>query len=163
MGYSAWTERTKVRSHPTDEQRQEIREAFDLFDTDGSGTIDARELQVAMRALGFEAGEEEVKQMIEDVDKDKNGSIDFDEFLHMMTNKMGERDTRGELRKAYSLFVSEKNGRITFDRLKQLAREVGEKFSDEELWEMIQIADRNGDNQVDEDEFVEVMKKTSLF
>ena len=37
----------------TEEQKQEIREAFDLFDTDGSGTIDAKELKVAMRALGF--------------------------------------------------------------------------------------------------------------
>ena len=36
----------------TEEQKQEIREAFDLFDTDGSGTIDAKELKVAMRALG---------------------------------------------------------------------------------------------------------------
>ncbi len=38
----------------TEEQKQEIREAFDLFDTDGSGTIDAKELKVAMRAIGFE-------------------------------------------------------------------------------------------------------------
>jgi Ca2+-binding EF-hand superfamily protein len=38
----------------TEQQKQEIREAFDLYDTDGSGTIDAKELKVAMRALGFE-------------------------------------------------------------------------------------------------------------
>ena len=43
----------------TEEQKQEIREAFDLFDTDGSGTIDAKELKVAMRALGFEPKKEE--------------------------------------------------------------------------------------------------------
>ena len=42
----------------TEEQKQEIREAFDLFDTDGSGTIDAKELKVAMRALGFEPKKE---------------------------------------------------------------------------------------------------------
>lgn len=44
----------------TEEQRQEIKEAFDLFDTDGSGCIDAKELKVAMRALGFEPKKEEV-------------------------------------------------------------------------------------------------------
>ena len=38
----------------SEEQKQEIKEAFDLFDTDGSGSIDAKELKVAMRALGFE-------------------------------------------------------------------------------------------------------------
>ncbi|KAK4394283.1 Caltractin [Sesamum angolense] len=42
----------------TQQKRQEIKEAFQLFDTDGSGTIDAKELNVAMRALGFEMSEE---------------------------------------------------------------------------------------------------------
>lgn len=72
----------------TEEQKQEIREAFDLFDTDGSGTIDAKELKVAMRALGFEPKKEEVKKMIADIDKDNSGTIDFNEFLDMMTAKM---------------------------------------------------------------------------
>ena len=72
----------------TEEQKQEIREAFDLFDTDGSGTIDAKELKVAMRALGFEPKKEEIKKMIQDIDKDGSGTIDFNEFLEMMTAKM---------------------------------------------------------------------------
>ena len=56
--------RPKKRSELTEEQRQEIKEAFDLFDTDGSGTIDAKELKVAMRALGFEPKKEEIRKMI---------------------------------------------------------------------------------------------------
>ena len=75
----------------TEEQKQEIREAFDLFDTDGSGTIDAKELKVAMRALGFEPKKEEVNKMISDIDKDGSGTIDFAEFLGMMTAKMVRR------------------------------------------------------------------------
>jgi len=43
----------KKQKELTDEQKTEIKEAFDLFDTDGSGSIDAKELKVAMRALGF--------------------------------------------------------------------------------------------------------------
>jgi Ca2+-binding EF-hand superfamily protein len=54
----------------------------------GSGTIDAKELKVAMRALGFEPKKEEIKKMISDIDKDGNGTIDFNEFLEMMTAKM---------------------------------------------------------------------------
>ena len=64
----------------TEEQKQEIREAFDLFDTDGSGTIDAKELKVAMRALGFEPKKEEIKKMIADIDKDGSGTIDAKEL-----------------------------------------------------------------------------------
>ncbi|CAE7369472.1 CTN [Symbiodinium necroappetens] len=44
----------KKQKELTEEQKQEIKEAFDLFDTDGSGEIDSKELKVAMRALGFE-------------------------------------------------------------------------------------------------------------
>ena len=53
----------------TEEQKQEIREAFDLFDADGSGTIDVKELKVAMRALGFEPKKEEIKKMIQGWDR----------------------------------------------------------------------------------------------
>lgn len=53
-----------------------------------AGTIDAKELKVAMRALGFEPKKEEIKKMISDIDKDGSGTIDFQEFLEMMTSKM---------------------------------------------------------------------------
>ena len=59
-------------------QMQELREAFDLFDTDGSGTIDTKELQVALRALGFDSKKEKVRKMIADIDLDGSGTIDFD-------------------------------------------------------------------------------------
>ena len=65
----------------TEEQKQEIREAFDLFDTDGSGTIDAKELKVAMRALGFEPKKEEIQKMISDVDDDGSGTIESERHL----------------------------------------------------------------------------------
>ena len=51
----------KMQKELTEEQKQEIKEAFDLFDTDGSGSIDAKELKVAMRALSFEPNKEEIR------------------------------------------------------------------------------------------------------
>merc|ERR1712166_378659 len=71
----------KKQKELTEEQKQEIKEAFDLFDTDGSGSIDAKELKVAMRALGFEPKKEEIQKMIADVDDDGSGTIEFQEFL----------------------------------------------------------------------------------
>jgi Ca2+-binding EF-hand superfamily protein len=58
----------------TQDQKQEIREAFDLFDADGSGSIDAKELKVAMRALGFEPKKEEIKKLMADIDTDGSGN-----------------------------------------------------------------------------------------
>merc|ERR1711918_294243 len=88
----------------TEEQMEEIREAFGLFDADASGMIDVRELKAAMRALGFEVKNEELKKIVSDVDNDGNGTIEFAEFLEMMTGKMGEKDTRADIEKVFKLF-----------------------------------------------------------
>ena len=127
------------------------------------GTIDAKELKVAMRALGFEPKKEEIKKMISDIDKDGNGTIDYQEFLEMMTTKMSEKDSREEILKAFRLFDDEEKGKISFTNLKRVAKELGENMKDEELMEMIEEADRDGDGEINEEEFLRIMKKTSLF
>ena len=153
----------KGRNQLTEEQKQEIKEAFDLFDTDGSGTIDAKELKVAMRALGFEPKKEEIRKMIADIDKDGSGVIDFHEFLEMMTVKMAERDPREEMLKAFRLFDDDETGKISFRNLKRVAKELGENMTDDEIQEMIEEADRDGDGEISEEEFMRIMKKTNLF
>ena len=155
--------RPKKRSELTEEQKQEIKEAFDLFDTDGSGTIDAKELKVAMRALGFEPKKEEIRKMIADADRDGSGVIDFPEFLDMMTQKMTERDPREEMLKAFRLFDDDETGKISFKNLKRVAKELGENMTDDEIQEMIDEADRDGDGEIGEEEFMRIMKKTNLF
>ena len=74
-------------------QKKEIKEAYDLFDTSGSGTIEAKELKVALRALGFEPSKDELKNLIGNFDKDNSGRIDFHEFLDIMITKMSEKDS----------------------------------------------------------------------
>ncbi|KAH7387088.1 hypothetical protein KP509_16G004400 [Ceratopteris richardii] len=101
--------------------------------------------------------------MIADIDKDGSGTIDFEEFLQMMTTKMGERDTKEEIRKAFKLFDDDETGKISFKNLKRVAKELGENMTDEELQEMIDEADRDGDGEINEEEFFRIMKKTSLF
>ncbi|KAI8925750.1 hypothetical protein BC831DRAFT_459589 [Entophlyctis helioformis] len=147
----------------TPEQKQEIREAFDLFDTDGSGTIDVKELKVAMRALGFEPKKEEIKRMMTEVDKSGTGTIDFNEFLELMTAKMAEKDSREEILKAFKLFDDDETGKISFKNLKRVAKELGENLTDEEIQEMVDEADRDGDGEINEEEFLRIMKKTNLY
>lgn len=78
----------KFRSEITEEQRQEIKEAFDLFDSESTGVIDAKELKVAMRALGFEPKKDEIRKILADIDKNGEGVIHYDGFLDIMTQKM---------------------------------------------------------------------------
>mmetsp|Transcript_33523 Transcript_33523/g.107777 ORF Transcript_33523/g.107777 Transcript_33523/m.107777 type:complete len:161 (-) Transcript_33523:307-789(-) len=138
-------------------QMQELREAFDLFDTDGSGMIETKELQVALRALGFDSKKDKVRKMIADIDLDGSGTIDFNEFIEMMTGKMGDRDSPEELSRVFKLFDDDETGKITFHNLKRVARELGENMTDDELREMINRADVDGDGEVSREEFVRIM------
>lgn len=81
----------------TEEQIAEFKEAFSLFDKDGDGTITTKELGTVMRSLGQNPTEAELADMINEVDADGNGTIDFPEFLTMMARKM--KDTDSEVRK----------------------------------------------------------------
>ncbi|XP_045763430.1 caltractin [Maniola jurtina] len=146
----------------SDEQRRDIKEAFDLFDTENTGKIDTKELKVAIRALGFEPKKEEIKKMIAEIDKG-DGKVSFEDFLELMTVKMAEKDTKEEIMKAFKLFDDDETGKISFKNLKRVARELGENLTDEELHEMIDEADRDGDGEINQEEFLRIMKKTSLY
>ncbi|KAM7319427.1 hypothetical protein ACRRTK_021110 [Alexandromys fortis] len=151
MASNSQRKRMSPKPELTEEQKQEIREAFDLFDADGTGTIDVKELKVAMRALGFEPKKEEIEKMISEIDKE------------VMTQKMSEKDTKEEILKAFKLFDDDETGKISFKNLKRVAKELGENLTDEELQEMIDEADGDGDGEVNEQEFLRIMKKTSLY
>jgi Ca2+-binding EF-hand superfamily protein len=146
----------------TEDEIEEIKEAFDLFDTDGSGSIDPKELKAAMQSLGFEAKNQTIFQMISDLDKNKNGSIDFEEFLDMMTARMSDKDTREDISKVFRLFDDDNSGTITLKNLRRVARELGETMTDEELQEMVDRADSNGDGQVTMDDFFNIMTKKTF-
>ena len=81
----------------------------------------------------------------------------------MMTHKILNRDPKDEILKAFRLFDDDETGKISFKNLKRVAKELGENMTDEELQEMIDEADRDGDGEISEDEFLRIMKKTSLY
>eukprot|EP00594_Rhizosolenia_setigera_P012537 CAMPEP_0178964972 /NCGR_PEP_ID=MMETSP0789-20121207/15995_1 /TAXON_ID=3005 /ORGANISM="Rhizosolenia setigera, Strain CCMP 1694" /LENGTH=171 /DNA_ID=CAMNT_0020649849 /DNA_START=68 /DNA_END=583 /DNA_ORIENTATION=+ len=144
------------------EEVEEIREAFNLFDTDGSGTIDPKELKTAMQSLGFEAKNQTIYQMIADIDQDGKGEIDFDEFLDLMTARMSDKDSKEDIAKVFNLFDDDRTGFITLQNLKRVASELGETMSDSELLEMIERADTDQDGMISLDEFHSIMTRKTF-
>merc|ERR1711934_1298952 len=116
-----------------------------------------------MRALGFEVKNDELKKMVTDIDNDGNGTIEFSEFLGMMTAKMGEKDSREDIEKVFKLFDDDSSTKITFKNLACVAEGLGETIDDEELQDMINQADRDGDGAINADEFYRIMKKKGNF
>ena len=133
------------------------QEAFNLFDTDHSGTIDERELKVAMRALGIGVSSEEVTAIMREYDRDKSGGIEFDEFRDIMREKLGERDPDAEMHKAFEVFDEDNSGAITVRKLRRIAKELGEDVHDDELMAMIEEFDVDGDGVIDKKEFLAIM------
>lgn len=142
-----------------EETMAEIKEAFNLFDTEQSNQIDARELKAAMRALGFDMKKSEIRQIMQDLDKDVTEKIDFNQFLSIMAPRMSQKDTREQIMRIFRLFNEDQTGKISFRNLKRVSTELGETLSDEELHAMIEEADRDGDGLLSFDEFYRVMKK----
>lgn len=80
-----------------------------------------------------------------------------------MAVKIRERDPIEEMKKAFRLFIDDNTDKITFKHLKKVARDLGENMTDEELQEMIDEADRDGDGMISESDFIRVMSKANLF
>lgn len=137
-----------------------------------------------MQSLGFEAKNQTIYQMIADIDKDGNGTIDFEEFLDMMTAKMSDKDTREDIQKVFNLFDDDQTGKISLRNLKRVAKELGETMSgklslllfltdslesnvlclcvDAELLEMIERADTDADGEINAEEFYAIMTKKTF-
>ena len=128
-----WDAKKFERPGLTSDEVEEIKEAFDLFDTDSSGAISVSELTSAMKSLGFDVKHAVVFQMIAELDADGSGEIEFEEFLDMMTARMSDKDTREDIYKVFKLFDDDGTNTITLKNLRRVARELGETMTDEEL------------------------------
>ena len=95
--------------------------------------------------------------MINEVDADGNGTIDFPEFLSLMARKMKDTDTEEELIEAFKVFDRDGNSFISAVELRHVMTNLGEKLTDEEVDEMIREVDVDGDGQTNYEEFVKMV------
>ncbi|ODV94649.1 hypothetical protein PACTADRAFT_50513 [Pachysolen tannophilus NRRL Y-2460] len=141
----------------SEEQITEFKEAFSLFDKDNDGKITTKELGTVMRSLGQNPSESELNDMINEVDVNNDGSIDFPEFLTMMARKMKDSDSEAEIIEAFKVFDTNGDGKISAAELRHVLTSIGEKLSDYEVDEMIKEADTNNDGEIDIKEFTQLL------
>jgi len=137
----------------------EMKEAFQLFDKNGDGFISAKELGVLMRTLGRNPTEDEIMNIMNEIDVDHNGKLDFSEFTIMMRDKLSGEDMEQEIKQAFRVFDRNGDGFISKNEFKHCMMHFGEKFTDDEVEEMIAEADANNDGQIDYLEFSQMILK----
>lgn len=151
----------------TPEQLAEFQEAFQLFDQDGSGSIDLKEMRVAMKALGMgNPSIEEVRKMVAEVDEDGSNSISFEEFQHLMSQKAETRDPKEVIKEIFKMIDLDDKGFIDLMDLQRVAADLGLSGSlgkGETLVKMLELGDCNGDGQVDLSDFIKTLRKTNAF
>ena len=118
----------KERLHP--EEYEQLKNTFNLFDQDNSGTIDPQEINKIMEELGQGRKGSLVFNIIEGL-KAKNTAITFDEFVELVTPKVGDIKTKEGLRKVFGHLDTDGDDYINYEELKHLAKISGDMINDE--------------------------------
>lgn len=118
---------------------EELKATFDLFDADGGGTIDPEEIEKVLEELGLKGRSTIVFEMITGF-RNLNRPIKFDEFLDIVASKAGDCKSREGLQRVFALWDKDETGVIDFDAFKRIARELGETMNDDEITEMMHNA-----------------------
>ncbi|XP_047003034.1 troponin C, isoallergen Bla g 6.0301 [Schistocerca americana] len=142
------------------EQIAVLKKCFDAFDREKNGSISTNMVEEILRLMGQPFNKKILAEMIEEVDADKSGRLEFDEFVTLAARFIIEEDDEvmeKELREAFRLYDKQGNGYIPTTCLREILHELDEQLTSEELDIMIEEIDSDGSGTVDFDEFMEMM------
>ncbi|KAJ8954629.1 hypothetical protein NQ317_012095, partial [Molorchus minor] len=131
-----------------------LRKAFEAFDSQKSGSIPTDMVSDILRLMGQPFDKKILEELIEEVDADKSGRLEFEEFVTLAAKFIVEEDDEAmqkELKEAFRLYDKEGNGYIPTTCLREILRELDDQLTDKELDMMIEEIDTDGSGTVDFD------------
>lgn len=136
-------------------------ETFRMFDTKNNGHITPRELKKMFLKMGQKPTNVELRDIINDLDTNQDGIIQFQEFLEYFDGKLGKSTENEEdfanLKAAFKMFDSDDSGEIDIGEMRTLLKNIGEKISETELRDLMVGADSDGNGLIDFNEFMRFM------
>lgn len=146
---------------PGSEQREvEVwKEVFDLFDTDGTGTLTPMNIRNAMLTLGYNPERKIIYQMVSDVDTDESGGVEFDEFVKLMAGKPCEKDDDAEIEEVFYNYDVDKKGYITKEDMLRTAKELKEELNEDEVDVIFSEVDPQGEGKITLKAWMKFMKR----
>ena len=136
------------------DRRKELQEAFEIFDLNKDGSISKKELENILRSLNEDPEEEEIQQLLDEVDVDGNGEIDFEEFVALMGKIQKEIDLEAEIVNAFKVFDKEENDLISITDLRHILSNLNEFMSEDEIDDMLFEADSDYDGFINYKDFL---------
>lgn len=145
-------------------QEEELREAFDLFDKDGSGQMDTAELGDCLKSLGVELDETALNALAAQMDTSGDGIIDFEEFKEAMASSVDEKETPGQIASSiFQMLDSDGSGKITSQELKDMVKTVNPDLTDDDVAAAMTLFDTDNSGQITEKEFRQALEKMKTF
>mmetsp|Transcript_19374 Transcript_19374/g.43871 ORF Transcript_19374/g.43871 Transcript_19374/m.43871 type:complete len:236 (-) Transcript_19374:17-724(-) len=149
-----------IRAGLTETQVQGLREAFGLFDPEGSGRICPKAVRQAAASAGLEEDSPEVWRLLAGLESESHDSVDFEDFIALLTDPLGDHYTRKGTAQLLNLFgPSAVNADcVSLLDLRRLADELGIEMQDDELRSMLDKAGADDGGQLSLEAFYEVMR-----
>jgi len=143
----------------------DVRKAFKTYDKDGDGAIDKGELIMAMTNYKFGFSEQEAEIIFKEGDIDGDGTVNFEEFMYLMcpTTEQVVRKFRQnyntivEVKNAFRKFDKNRSGSLNESELKRMMLSTGFSFTDVEVQSIMNLGDKDGDGEIDLEEFLALM------
>ena len=168
MSKSSLQQRAKVkiqRPGLSNEEIEEIRQAFELFDSSGEGKLDPKELISSMKALNYDKENPTMYNLLADLEtfnSKKNERITFDEYVTAINAKLRDSESKEGVRRIFDMFIDDPNSdTININSLRKVALELGENMSNDDLKDMLERTSSSG-KEITFDEFYEIMTKKSF-
>ena len=138
-----------------------LKNCFRLFDVKKQDFLSADDLDDILRAMGFRPSKEELTEILEEIDEDGSGEIEFEEFCQLcakfLIEEPDEETMKKELKEAFRVYDKEANGFITTDQLREIIAELDARLTSEDLDGIIEEIDEDGSGTMDFDEFCAMM------
>ncbi|ORX62752.1 EF-hand [Hesseltinella vesiculosa] len=143
----------------TDVEVEQLRQTYDSY-THGHG-MNASTLGEIYRKAKLPVTQEELERQIAAASSKKNGKLDFDDFLTVMTRQYETNPEEGAT-KVFEMLDTDKDGLISAEDLERCIKDFGENVTQEELKEMVLSADVDGDGLINFEEFLKVMTPSKV-
>ena len=98
-----------------------------------------------------------MQELINEVDKDGNGEIDFFEFVAVLVKERAENQSKDEIMAVFRTLDERGCGYLTPDELRHIMRNLGEPLEEKEIDDIIREVDSDGNGEIDFEEFCSIM------